>query len=397
MLISSLNESYDLLSCLKEFNDTCEVIFLKRHLVTIIDSCQDFLKTPDSIHADNFNEFLKLINQIRAEIKLAYIILTEKPIRLDSDILKAQQSLDALLSDISEIQEYKSAIVKSKEDIDNIISALSLSQKEIEKNKSDLEKLLDTYIAHSESIEETNENVSNWTEAITKCKTDIDTYSEKLHEIKNTIETFSKTISSQQLDIEKKLKSTEQIDLVIRKQQEEIKETLAGANKHGMAGSFLTRKEELRKSLRFWQWATICAIIALIIGSFCIVKPILENPSSFSLTSYLSRLPILIALVWLGWFCSKQYGYTARIREDYAYKYAVSMAFEGYKKQAATINKDLLNDLLRITVENIGVNPLCIYDTKNNHGSPINETVDKVCEKVVEPLVKNLKPEQKTT
>ncbi len=154
-----------------------------------------------------------------------------------------------------------------------------------------------------------------------------------------------------------------------------------------MAGSFYTRKEELKLTLRFWQWATILSIIGLIAGAIWVVKPIIENPGNFTTMAYLARIPILAALVWLGWFCSKQYGYTTRIREDYSYKYAISMAFEGYKKQANNVNEDLLNNLLELTINSVGKSPVTIYDTKNNHGTPMNEIVDKLADKVIDPIL----------
>jgi hypothetical protein len=59
--------------------------------------------------------------------------------------------------------------------------------------------------------------------------------------------------------------------------------------------------------------------------------------------------------------------------EDYSYKYAVSMAFEGYKKATKEIDQDLQVKLLEMTIYNISNNPLSIYETDNNHGTPYHE------------------------
>ena len=210
---------------------------------------------------------------------------------------------------------------------------------------------------------------------------------DKIKELLAQLDKASKTISIQQGNIDEQINKQATIQDTNQKQQEEIKTTLEGANKHGMAGSFYTRKEELKLTLRFWQWATILSIIGLIAGAIWVVKPIIENPGNFTTMAYLARIPILAALVWLGWFCSKQYGYTTRIREDYSYKYAISMAFEGYKKQANNVNEDLLNNLLELTINSVGKSPVTIYDTKNNHGTPMNEIVDKLADKVIDPIL----------
>ncbi|UXX77894.1 hypothetical protein N7E81_10995 [Reichenbachiella carrageenanivorans] len=152
-----------------------------------------------------------------------------------------------------------------------------------------------------------------------------------------------------------------------------IQKTIEDANRAGMAGSFKKRKDELRWTLVFWQFFTIASLGLLIYLSFVLVKPLISDPNWEEI---IVKLPILASCVWLCWFSSKQYGFTARIREDYSYKYAVSMAFEGYKNAAREINADLLEQLLSLTVLNISKNPISIFDTRNNHGSPINEIID---------------------
>jgi hypothetical protein len=69
----------------------------------------------------------------------------------------------------------------------------------------------------------------------------------------------------------------------------------------------------------------------------------------------------------------KQYGYLSRIQEDYAYKFASAMAFEGYKKQAKEIDEDLLKQLLAVSVENLSQNPIRLFNSNDNHASPANE------------------------
>ena len=49
------------------------------------------------------------------------------------------------------------------------------------------------------------------------------------------------------------------------------------------------------------------------------------------------------------------------------------MAFEGYKNATKEINEEMLESLLSLTLQNISSNPLTIYETGNNHGTPINE------------------------
>lgn len=95
----------------------------------------------------------------------------------------------------------------------------------------------------------------------------------------------------------------------------------------------------------------------------------------------LKELPFRLALVspfiWLGWFSAKQYGYTARLREDYAYKEASAMSFEGYKREAGESSAEMLEKLLEVSINNFSDNPIRIYSGTGNHASPLNELLDK--------------------
>ena len=154
-----------------------------------------------------------------------------------------------------------------------------------------------------------------------------------------------------------------------------IQKTIEDASKYGMAASFKARKDELKMPLFLWGLATIFSLCILICGAVYMLQ--IATAQSFQWTDWIMRLPLMAALIWLGWFCTKQYGYTVRIREDYSFKYAVSLAFEGYKSQAKDVNEELLKDLLKLTIVNMGKNPLEIYRTKYNHGSPLHEFFSK--------------------
>jgi len=89
-----------------------------------------------------------------------------------------------------------------------------------------------------------------------------------------------------------------------------------------------------------------------------------------------AKLALTAPLIWLGWFAVKQYGYTTRLREDYAYKEASAKSFEGYKREISQ-DPEMLKRLLETAIQNLGQNPIRIYDSDNNHGSPIQELLEK--------------------
>jgi hypothetical protein len=149
---------------------------------------------------------------------------------------------------------------------------------------------------------------------------------------------------------------------------------LADANRTGMAGSFITRKNELASDITLWRNVFALALIALAVLGFFYVAP---SISAQKWEEVLLRLPITAPFVWLGWFAAKQYGYAIRLREDYAYKVASAMAFEGFKREVQEGDELMQQKLLETAVTNFGDNPLRIYNGHENHASPIHEILEK--------------------
>jgi hypothetical protein len=148
-----------------------------------------------------------------------------------------------------------------------------------------------------------------------------------------------------------------------------------------MAGAFKKRKDELRIPLLFWTTVSLLTLTGLVWLSYSLVQDILSK--SVELNHLFIKIPIFASSVWLGWFSARQFGYTSRIREDYSYKYAVSMAFEGYKNATREIDEEMLKQLLQLTIYNISKNPIEIYDSKSNHGTPYSEFIDKLLSRTI--------------
>jgi vacuolar-type H+-ATPase subunit I/STV1 len=159
----------------------------------------------------------------------------------------------------------------------------------------------------------------------------------------------------------------------------EIAKTLEAANRVGMAGSFNSRKEELKASLITWAVLFVISIGSILVIGLWMIHPVFgQNALEVKLEDVGLKLIVVAPLVWLAWMSARQYGYISRIREDYSFKYATAMAFEGYKKQAQEINEGLLGQLLKQAIETAGQNPIRLYSSTDNHASPVQEALDKV-------------------
>lgn len=163
-----------------------------------------------------------------------------------------------------------------------------------------------------------------------------------------------------------------------KKVLQQIQLTYAAATSQGLAAAFTERSKGLANSM--WIW-TIAFIVALIVGAIFgtqrvqEINDLLKNPA---MTNWAIAVNLLLSVfsvgapIWFGWMATKQINQRFRLSEDYAFKAAVSRAYEGYRKEAARIDKDLEAKLLSSALDRLDEQPLRFVES-TNHGSPWHE------------------------
>jgi len=377
-ILKSLEQTYIYLGLLDDHEDEIESIWVKRKFAKYYDEVMDCLKKIGSDKwNDLFNDFLERIAKMRSLAKDLYITLTNNPLRIDEELQQAREQLAELIESCKGLEEKIELIEKGEETTVKITDSLATLESSLKDNTLKTAKLISDLEENNELIEKAEDKANEVIPKIEKLKTDTETLFDSQKTLtKEASELFIKVASGYKNieDINGKLNDQIQIDDDIQKK---IKETLSDVNKHGMAGAFLKRKNELKSTVLLWGISSIISMAALVIVSYLLANELIANPS-FDPIKNLFKIPSVIAGVWLCWFCAKQFGYTIRIREDYSFKYAISMAFEGYKKETREVNQEMLEQLLQLTILSVSVNPVSLYDTKSNHGSPMQETMEAI-------------------
>jgi len=274
----------------------------------------------------------------KESIKAGEIVST-----LDSMLAGATEELTELMGNV------KAQITENK-------SALEESLADAQENKKKVHTLLDIALDDSESIA-----------AIAL----------ELKELKQTVDAA----------LVKQTKLFEEFE-GFRKQAEDI---LGDTNRASMAGAFIERRTTYKIPLRIWGGVFGASLVVLGFIAFWVVKPLIGIDASFGsegfegsvstqadwVTSFI-RLPLSIPAIWLAWFSVRQYGYNTRLMEDYAYKAASAQAFEGYKREAKEAGDAMQNKLLETAISHLSDNPIRVYESGNNHGSPAHELFEKV-------------------
>lgn len=160
----------------------------------------------------------------------------------------------------------------------------------------------------------------------------------------------------------------------------------------GLAAAFDERAKSLNKSMYVWVAGLAISLTSLlVIGSYRLAA----MKEALAATEFdAARIWIQIVLsilsvaapVWFGWISTKQIGQRFRLAEDYAFKASISKAYEGYRREALSLNPEFANSLFASALKRLDEPPLRLIEA-DTHGSPIHELansslVDKVLEKL---------------
>jgi hypothetical protein len=173
--------------------------------------------------------------------------------------------------------------------------------------------------------------------------------------------------------------------------QAKLEGLLPHATSAGLASAFHNQKARFSKPQPWWLGLFVVTIIALL-GAAGIGLPAAGDTWDAILRHFVNRLPIVAPLVWLAIYAGHHYSMALRMEEDYAFKEAVSTAFEGYKREMLAIPPSPGNDVspLVILCENVlravAERPGRIYDGKTDVVTPLTPAVSAVKDMVAELL-----------
>jgi hypothetical protein len=377
-ILSFLEESYDLSHKLNELEPRFEIVVLKRKVAPLLETCRSFVESLENKKdtEKGFNNFLNALTGIRDQIISTYIQCVDKGIRAEAYAYELKEKIDEISDKFKETKEDFANIEKGLAGLDEVEPKIESFLKESQSASAQVQAILDQVQSSKNKIDATHTIVEKLEGEIKAKESEAKNISLKVVDAHKKAATLLKASE----DTQQKIKANqEEIDRQLKENeatQIEISNTLAAANRVGMANSFKERKDELRSSLQIWGGVFVATAVGTFASGFIFIKPFLDkpNPDLLSLELFLKFL-LVAPLVWLGWLSARQFGFVSRIREDYAYKFATAMAFEGYRKQAKEINDDLEEKLMKISVYHFSQNPIRLYSSQDNHASPLNEVL----------------------
>jgi hypothetical protein len=167
---------------------------------------------------------------------------------------------------------------------------------------------------------------------------------------------------------------------------ERVEGLLPGATSAGLASSFNKQRSRFTGPQKQWFRTFIGCIgllVVLAIPTFLTAVGLRGSPADLTWNAewlrLALRLPIVLPIIWLAIYAGRNYMMSLRMEEDYAYKEAISTAFEGYKREMEKIvsgdgeNPSPITILCANILRAISERPGRIYEGKQEDINLISE------------------------
>lgn len=200
---------------------------------------------------------------------------------------------------------------------------------------------------------------------------------------------LTKNLADKAATVEERIAAYEkrlaELEVQCADQLKKIEAALPGATSAGLAHDFNERRKAFLNPHNRWQWAFIISLLAIVAltGTGLAQVYFAKTPPTYDelLLLWMSRLPVVGALVWLALHASRESALAKRLEEDYGYKAAIASCFVGFQKQMSELGKDELPNspiakLLDNTLKTIATPPGRIYDRHKLTVSPIGELTE---------------------
>jgi len=388
-LLQALTTTYSLSHEIPD-DSRFEILSLKRSGSELYRTLRDFFEVPEDKRRATFDSFLTALATLVEKTRMTYFIAVKQGLRNDEELAQIRQTSAELLQSVDELKDQREAVDEQ------LNSAASAAEEIAQRHEISAQQATALAEWHSKAnkaasridevrtiLDESLDEIASQREAFTSLTTKIETLAAHSTTTKDRLDKILK-------EAELTAKALDQSTKVHAELLAKINLSLEDANRIGMASSFTTRKNELRPQQTSWQIAFILALASIVVLVWKLLLPTISSIKAGGghWTTLVAELGLVTPLVWLGWFAARQYGYTSRIREDYAFKSAAAMAYEGHKKAARETDASLEGTLLEFSLYNMALNPLRLYGDQDVHGSPVHEAASHIIDRL--PKIKKI-------
>lgn len=328
---------------------------LLKNAQTIIDNFPSYISlltnNNDSYRINSINNFLNSIIAVKFLIDSLY----------SWEKLQKTHSLPKTIS--NRLKTYETKL----NDLDSTFDSI----------EEKVETINDAYHA-AEALPATLSELRQANEEVKKMEDEITEIHNESNEKSTSINLLNTQLNQKAVDLDKHIDDMHtKAESYIDKCEEAFRVTTS----KGLAGAFEDRAKKLTISIRWWLFYLILALLGFIaIGYYRLelLNNFMVNPSISGMKLFIQVIISILAIIaplWLAWLSTKQISQLFRLAEDYSYKASISKAYEGYRKEAISINDEMASRLFSNALTRLEEAPFRFLIEDKSHSSPLMEII----------------------
>lgn len=329
------------------------------------------------VDAINWDSATSEVGQILEGLSQKVLVLTQ---RNAPNLGSGPAACESIVSGLYAIEMRVGAIVSQKE-IKGTFALPASLKRQVEVAKQRLESSIneiseiDQKLKHIERAYEAAEELPVTQQELESAIAEVRSISKQVKEHDQFAEATSSKVAASQVEL----------DAVMAKASEVLgkaENAYRAATSQGLAHAFSTKADELKQSMFLWVFGLLVAlVIAGMISTErfpTILAAVTGKPDwGVVVANVVLGAISLAAPVWFAWVSTKQIGQRFRLSEDYGYKAALAAAYEGYRTEAARLDKAFEAQLFATALGRLDELPLRLVE-KDIAGSPMHELFSSV-------------------
>lgn len=234
-------------------------------------------------------------------------------------------------------------------------------------------KSLEDMVSRIEKAYDAADQLPTDLETLTEAQTSVGALLNLAETDKGKIEELLKAIAEHEKDL--KAKSDEAAEVL-----KNCVSAYSSATSLGLAAAFSERSKALDMSMWGWVGGLVVSLLVGGVAGSIQLHRLAEELTRADSSSFAISVNLVLSIlsvggpIWFAWLSTKQIGQRFRLSEDYAFKASISRAYEGYRREAAQIDKDLERQLLGSALARLDEQPLRLVES-SSFGSPWHELI----------------------
>lgn len=231
---------------------------------------------------------------------------------------------------------FKEEIERMKNSLAETVNIAAAAKVSAESSSTESTKTLENLKILFQSAEQIKKQIEGQNETVGKLTALVTSASATLEQVKQEEVGWTK-LSKENIDSFQK-STTEMLNKMaveIKTNIEQANEMLGLTTSAALATSFKTKKDELGKLARNWNFIFIACLCGMAYFAFFYHDPHLDNAVEKYgfIVGILLRLPFMAPIFWLAYFAQGRSGLFSRLSDDYGFKESIAIAYQGFKKE----------------------------------------------------------------